>query len=169
MYHPTRHAMPAFNYAQILDKTALALHKCLPYMCSGASRAVYELNKECVLKVPNRRDYMANILEYSIWLDFKFGYSKIPIAPCELVYTADNVPCIVMARVTIKAEHCVNYTFPKWAQDLADGQVGKLESGSLVCYDAGYGTEDYIYCEDHKLEYVRRGRDAMYDYAAELY
>lgn len=156
MYHPDTYTMPDFDHTLISAQTYKSLKTSLTdyKLGGGYSRIAYGLSDMVIVKLPMHVEssgyygILPNVQEYIKWLEFKFGYSEIPVAPCELVFTADNIPVIVMARVnTNYARNCPKGS-PSWTEELFDGQVGTLPNGMWVCYDAGSGLGENVFFDD---------------------
>lgn len=154
MYHPEKYTMPDFDRSVITDFTYTELKYLLKsdHLGKGSTRRCYKFGSDLVIKLPDTlcvNDQHTNVIEYITYLNFKFAGIGTPVAPCELVFTKDDILVIVMVRVTIVSEEhgfsrYSNTLYPDWVTTLGDGQIGTIPSGELVCYDAGYGTDIWI-------------------------
>lgn len=104
----------------------------------GRSRKVYiDKKNNLVYKLPitsNNNRY--NIEERMNYLAYLHDNTKIPVATCELFYTSDNVPVLIMEYVTDYIKVHKTYTdLPAWARFIDTYQVGYTSDGRLVAYD----------------------------------
>lgn len=112
----------------------------------GRSRKVYiDRKNNVVYKLPiTSSNHKHNIQEYHNFLAYQNKESSIPVASCELYYTSDHVPVIVMEYVTdIYRQDKTYANLPAWAKNgtLDSYQVGYNQRGDIVAYDHTIGAD----------------------------
>lgn len=126
----------------ITEYTARDLSKLLRMLYkspkNGSSRKAY-INKadRIVYKLPiTSASNKQNEQEYANYIAYLNGESDVKIADCELYYTSDHVPVIVMLYVDV-IKRINTYDLPEWARNgnIDTYQVGYDESGNIVSFD----------------------------------
>jgi len=111
---------------------------------NGRSRKVYidKINR-IVYKLPiisSAKHF--NTQEYKNYLAYVNGTFDVHVAACELFYTKDNIPIIVMEFVADYYATCKTLKgLPEWAKNgrVDDHQIGFNDRGDIVCYDCTTG------------------------------
>jgi hypothetical protein len=103
------------------------------YLGSGRNRAVYQLRKDYVIKVPINEDGFAdNFNEDRAY----HRRRNEPLAAARMVYAdkSDGIPLLVMEYV----EPVKSFKdLPSWVYSIDSMQVGYNRKGKLVAYDYG--------------------------------
>lgn len=115
----------------------------------GSTRITF-IDGDKVYKFPFIREYSKiNRQEYKNYIAYISGASIIPVCECEMIYTADKTPIIVMERVqdcTKELKMSTN-SLPDWTRATDEKgyryidtyQVGMCKDGVIRAYDHSYG------------------------------
>lgn len=105
------------------------------YKSSRGSTRITFLDTDQVYKFPLIVEYSRiNRQEYQNYLDYHNGLSDVPVADCEIIYTADKVPVIMMERVNTTVT-MPRRSMPAWANNVDSCQIGLCKDGLLRAYD----------------------------------
>lgn len=114
----------------------------------GSTRITF-IDGDKVYKFPLIKEYSKiNRQEYKNYLAYTRGESIIPVCDCEMIYTTDKTPIVIMERVQdFRNLNLTTRDLPEWVRTKNENgahivdsyQVGMCKDGVIRAYDHSYG------------------------------